>query len=235
MKRLDRIVSNASSLSRKETRTAIRRKRVTVNGELCTDPSQSVPDDAQVLIDGQPLAEPPPSLLLWHKPTDVVCTTRDPWGRRSLATEAAELLALGLHPVGRLDADTDGLLLFAFDGALTQRLLHPRRAIRRVYAATVEGSPGEVMRTELGRGVRTAQGVFTAEVLSFDGPRVVLAVTEGKHRMVRRLLANAGHPVTELRRLSYGPLELGDLAPGASREPTAEEWAWVQELMAPVS
>jgi pseudouridine synthase len=166
---------------------------------------------------------------------EVVCTTRDPWGRRSLATEAVKLLDQGLHPVGRLDADTDGLLLFAYDGALTQRLLHPRRGIRRVYAATVEGSPGEAMRTELAQGVATAKGVFIAEVLSTDGPRVTLAVTEGKHRMVRRLLANVGHPVTELRRLSYGPLELGDLAAGASRPPTPEEWAWVQSLMAPLS
>ena len=235
MKRLDRIVSNGSSMSRKETRSAIRRKRVTVNGDLCTDPSQNVPDHATILIDGQPLADPPPPLILWHKPMEVVCTTRDPWGRRSLSTEAVELLAQGLHPVGRLDADTDGLLLFALDGALTQRLLHPRRGIRRVYAATVEGSPGEAMRAELARGVPTAQGVFTAEVLSTEGPLIILAVTEGKHRMVRRLLANVGHPVTALRRLSYGPLELGDLAAGASRPPNEEEWAWVQSLMAPLN
>ena len=233
MKRLDRIVSNASPLSRKDARIAIRRKRVAIDGEVCTQASTTFPDDARVTLDGEPLDEAPPPLLVWHKPIGVVCTTRDPWGRRSLATEAVALLSQGLHPVGRLDAETDGLLLFAYDGALTQRLLHPRRAIRRVYAATVEGEPGEPLTQALAGGVATAQGVFTAEVLPIEGPAVTLAVTEGKHRMVRRLLANAGHPVSTLRRLSYGPIELGDLEPGASRTPTPDEWNWLQELMAP--
>ena len=233
MKRLDRIVSNASPLSRKDARIAIRRKRVAIDGETCTQPSTAVRDDAHVTLDGEPLADAPPALLIWHKPIGVVCTTQDPWGRRSLATEAVAILSQGLHPVGRLDAETDGLLLFAHDGALTQRLLHPRRAIRRVYAATVEGDPGNPLTQALAGGVETAQGVFTAEVLSIEGAAVTLAVTEGKHRMVRRLLANAGHPVTTLRRLSYGPIELGDLEPGASRASTPDEWAWVEALMAP--
>jgi 23S rRNA pseudouridine2605 synthase len=127
---------------------------------------------------------------------------------------ASELLDLGLHPVGRLDADTDGLLLFSADGALTQRLLHPRRAIPRTYLATVEGSPGDALRAALAAGVRTADGVFGGEVLSIEGDQVTVRVTEGKHRMVRRMLANAGHGVVALRRLAYGPFVLGDLAVG---------------------
>jgi pseudouridine synthase len=179
-------------------------------------------DDGAVALDGEALLVPP-RLAVFHKPLGVHSTVEDDQGRPSLGTAASELLALGLHPVGRLDADTDGLLLFSADGALTQRLLHPRRAVPRVYVATVEPAPGPTLPDVLRAGVQTADGVFTAEVLALDGARVRLSVTEGKHRMVRRMLANAGHPVVALRRLSYGPIALGGLPAGEWREATAAE------------
>lgn len=225
--RLDKRLSALSGLSRADAGRWVRAGRVQVDGEVARDAGASVPADARLAVDGLELvpAPEPPRLALFHKPLGVLATVGDDHGRTSLDSVARELLDLGLHPVGRLDADTDGLLLFSADGALTQRLLHPRRAIPRTYLATVEGSPGEALRAALAAGVRTADGVFGGEVLSIEGDQVTVRVTEGKHRMVRRMLANAGHGVVALRRLAYGPFVLGDLAVGAWRLPTDAESA----------
>jgi len=162
----------------------------------------------------------------------VQSTVGDPYGRPSLTTVAGDLLDAGLHPVGRLDAETDGLLLFARDGAVTQHLLHPKRAVPRVYVATVSPPPDPVaLAARFAAGVSTSEGTFTADLRACDGDRVTLAVTEGRHRMVRRMLANAGHPVTKLRRIAFGAFELGDLPPGAWREPNDGERAWLEQNM----
>lgn len=225
--RLDRAISLRLGLSRKAAAAAIRRGRVAIGGATARDPGAEVGDGAEVTVDGEPLPTPLPDLVLFHKPLGVHSTVTDPWGRPCLGSAAAALLAAGLHPVGRLDAETDGLLPFSRDGALTQWLLHPRRAIVRVYRATVSPPPGPELGARLAAGVETAEGTFTAALRSVDGDAVVVAVTEGKHRMVRRMLANAGHPVLALRRLSFGALTLGDLPAGAWRAPDAAEAAWL--------
>lgn len=212
--RLDRRLADLAGLSRREATVAIRRGRVSVAGEVVTEPTSRA--EGPLCLDGEVLVVPP-RLAAFHKPLGVHSTVADDHGRPCLGTAARELLDLGLHPVGRLDADTDGLLLFSADGALTQRLLHPKRAFPRVYVATVDPAPRATLAEVLRAGVETADGVFTGEVLALDGDRVTLSVTEGKHRMVRRMLANAGHPVVALRRLSYGPYALGELAPGEWR------------------
>ncbi len=219
------MVSERTGRSRADAGRVIRRGRVTVSGEVVRDPGARIADGAALALDGEALdARPaPPRLVLFHKPLGVVSTLDDEAGRPSLLTAARALVDLGLHPVGRLDADTDGLLLWSAEGPLTQHLLHPRRAIPRTYLATVEGHPGPALREVLAAGVRTADGVFAGEVLALDGDRVTVRVTEGKHRMVRRMLANAGFPVVALRRLSYGPFVLGDLAAGDWRPATPEE------------
>lgn len=222
--RLDRLVAHRTGLSRKDATHRIRRSRVEVEGAPCKDPTFEVSEDTVLVVDGERLT-PPPRLVLFHKPLGVQSAVRDSHGRPCLGTAAADLLALGLHPVGRLDADTDGLLLFSVDGALTQHLLHPRRAIERVYEAVVDPPPGPGLAERLAAGIDTADGTYSGEVRAVDGDRVTLAVTEGKHRMVRRMLANAGHPVIGLRRVAYGPFALGDLAEGAWRLPTDAEWA----------
>lgn len=219
--RLERWVSTWSALSRKQARAVIKAGRVRVDGAVCRDGRLDVSGE-QVTLDGAPLL-PPPLAVRYHKPLGVVSTVTDPWGRPCLGDAVPGLLEQGLHPVGRLDADTDGLLLFSSDGALTQRLLHPRHGVQKVYRATVEPPADASLIPMLSEGVETAEGRHTAEVRSLDGADVVLAVTEGKHRMVRRMLANAGHPVVALRRLSFGPLVLGDLEAGAWRPVTDEE------------
>jgi 23S rRNA pseudouridine2605 synthase len=228
--RLDKLLADRSPLSRSEAILAIRRGRVQVAGETLWDPAAKVDPAAPLTLDEAPLTEPP-AFALFHKALDVQCTVGDPLGRINLSDVAGELLALGLHPVGRLDADTSGLLLFSRDGALTQRLLHPRHAVWKVYAATVEGKPTAALAAQLAEGVEISDGVVTGAVRQIEGAVVTLAVSEGKHRMVRRMLNNAGFPVVALRRLAFGPCELGDLPVDAWRAPTEAEAAWARSLV----
>lgn len=227
--RLERWVATHGGVSRKQATALIKKGRVQVRGEWCRDPRHDVDETSEVRLEGVLLA-PPPLAVVLHKPLGVVSTLQDPWGRRCLADVAADLVAQGLHPVGRLDAETDGLLPFSSDGALTQRLLHPRHGVEKVYRARVDGLPTEALITALAGGVETAEGIHVAEVRRLEGDVVELAVTEGKHRMVRRMLANAGFPVIELRRLSFGQLVLGALPAGEWRALDGHELDWLVKL-----
>ncbi|MCA9525225.1 MAG: rRNA pseudouridine synthase [Myxococcales bacterium] len=211
--RLDRLLCDRGIEPRKEAHWLIKKRKVMVNGELVTRHETLVPADAEITIDGVPL-EPLPLVLAWHKPAGVVCTLKDPWGRQSLAGVLPEQWRTRFHPIGRLDAETTGLLLFTREGALTQRLLHPRRAVPREYEATVARPVEPALVGILAAGVETAEGTFTAEVLALDGLTVQLVVREGRHRMVRRMLHNAGWSVVQLKRLAFGPVRLGDLPEG---------------------
>ena len=137
--RLDKALSHSNGLARKHSRALIRSGRVTVDGTVVRD-SSTIVDQEQIALNGEPVGLRL-DIAVFHKPTGVQCTIGDPMGRLSLSEVARDVLAEGLHPVGRLDADTSGLLVFARDGQLTQRLLHPRHAVTKTYCATVEGEP----------------------------------------------------------------------------------------------
>lgn len=222
--RLDRLLGERGIESRKEARYLVGRGRVTVNGTLATGPEMKVEEDAEILIDDAPLLALP-ILLAWHKPAGIVSTLQDPWGRRTLAEVLPEAWRTRFHPVGRLDAETTGLLLFSRDGALTQRLLHPKRAVPRTYKARVARETVPSLVARLAAGVETAEGVFTAEVLEMNGDLVTLTVREGRHRMVRRMLHNAGFSVLELTRVAFGSVALGDLPEGEARPVVGEALA----------
>lgn len=218
--RLDRLLVSRGLGSRREVEALVRRGRVLREGVAQRDPSTSVDEDVSLVVDGV-VSLPLPLLLAWHKPVGVLTTLRDPWGREGVDAVLPEAWRDLYHPVGRLDADTSGLLLFSRDGALTQHLLHPRRAVPRTYRATVDVDPPAELVSRLAAGVETAEGTFTADVVSIVGRDVTLTVTEGKHRMVRRMLHNAGASVVALHRLSYGAVVLGELGEGEWR---AEAW-----------
>ncbi len=233
--RLDRVLAQHRLGTRSEVTKFIRQGRVKVDEVLLTDPSIRIGSAARVTVDDF-LLEAPPVLVGWHKPMGVICTVDDPWGRKDLGTEVTEWLRRGLHPVGRLDADTSGLLLFSASGDLTQRLLHPKRRIEKQYRATLEGpltpKAGLALTRQLEAGVETSLGVFRASgvKVNIEPPTVELVVTEGKNRMVRRMLANSGHPAASLVRLRFGNIMLGDLEEGECRPIPDDELAQLQGL-----
>lgn len=183
----------------------------------------------RVTVDGRPLppAEPPRYLLL-HKPRGYVTTRRDPSGRPVVT----DLVPSGrrIYPVGRLDADVEGVLLLTNDGALTHRLLHPRYGVRRVYEAEVRGpvAPADLPRWR--RGVTLDDGparpAAVALVRAAAGRSTLrLTFTEGRTHEVKRYCEALGHPVVRLRRVAFGPLRVTGLAPGACRPLTRAEVA----------
>lgn len=214
--RLERKVAEYLGCPRKEARRSIHRGDVTVDGEVVRAPAHRLAPGAEVTVGGE-VVRPPPRLVAYHKPPGVQCTVGDPHGRTSLRDTVGAWLDRGLHPVGRLDADSEGLLLLSSDGALTQRLLHPKHGTRKLYEVTVEGQVPPDLAHRLASGVETSTGAHTAELVAVDGQVLRVAVQEGKHRMVRRMLANLGLPVTRLVRLAMGNIELGDLEPGTTR------------------
>jgi 23S rRNA pseudouridine2605 synthase len=159
---------------------------------------------------------------LLHKPAGTVTTARDPQGRPTVVGLVPP--EPRVVPVGRLDADTTGVLLLTNDGALAHRLAHPRYEVDKVYVADVEGEPGDDALRALAQGVDLDDGRTAPARARRVGPRTVeLTIHEGRKHQVKRMLAAVGHPVVRLHRARYGPLALDDLEPGAWRELTRDE------------
>jgi len=183
-----------------------------------------------ITVDGERIAVPGARrTILLHKPRGVVSTLDDPEGRRTVRALIAGARER-LYPVGRLDVNTTGLLLLSNDGALAAALLHPRRAVPRVYHAKVRGTPGDDAVVRLRRGVRLEDGRTAparVRVLARLPTKTWLeiAVREGRWHLVRRMCDAVGHPVEKLARVRLGPLALGRLAPGAWRDLTPRELA----------
>jgi 23S rRNA pseudouridine2605 synthase len=225
---LERALSKLGLASRTEARSLIREGRVAVDGRTATDPLQPVvPETARLAIDGRPAVRPRPRTILLHKPRGVVTTRSDPEGRPTVYT-CLEGLDAHLIPVGRLDAATSGLLLLTNDTRLADWLTDPKNAVPRVYLATVHGELTDALARRLEEGIddageRLSARKATVRKRSRRETHLVLELTEGKNREIRRLLAAMGHEVTRLKRVAVGGLELGGLAPGRWRELTDEE------------
>ena len=218
MKRLDRLICERGGDSRKQASLLVRKKRVTSNGILLLQGAQRYPENIPIEIDSEVL-KVLPTVIAFHKPEGVLSANSDFEGRPCVG----DWLPPRFHIVGRLDSDTRGLLLFSRDGALTQRMLHPKFGTEREYIATVKGNPKPELISQLAVGVSTSLGLAQARVLDLGEDWVRLVVTEGRNRIVRRMLHNAGHSVLELERVRFGTITIGDLAEGASRNVTTEE------------
>lgn len=230
MERLDKLIGNRTQYSRANVRTLCKQGRVEVNDVVVRDSSTKISDGSVVKIDGD-ILEVPPDFVKFHKPEGVISTMSDNWDREDFGDLLPEGWQGHLHPVGRLDADTTGLIIFSSDGKITQKLLHPRHAIEREYLAVVENPVDKKALTKmLAEGVETAEGVVEANLVEVSGQNLRLTVTEGKHRMVRRVLNNAGHPVTSLHRLRYGKIQLKDLPVGEFQEITGAELEWLKSF-----
>ena len=221
--RLQRALARAGHGSRRSSEELIAAGRVTVNGRVATLGDKVDTARDAVTVDGATLnLDPSMRYYAFHKPVGVVTTMADPQGREDLR---GFLPADGprVFPVGRLDRDSEGLLLLTNDGELANRLLHPSFGVEKEYLAEVEGTPTGRQLAHARRGVELEDGparaVTARAVAASDGRGAVrIVMAEGRKREVRRLLAAVGLPVTRLIRLRVGPVALGGLAPGALRE-----------------
>lgn len=227
--RLQKILAQAGLASRRGSERLIAEGRVTVNGELVTTPGALAdPRRDRIAVDGRPIPPPEPKrYLLLHKPRGYVTTRHDPQ-RRPVVLDLLPGHAGRVFPVGRLDFDCEGLLLLTNDGELAHRLLHPRYGVPRVYEAEVDGRVAEEAVQAFRRGAVLEDGIAKpadVELLRRAGATTWLRLTftEGRYHEVKRFCAALGHRVVRLRRVQFGSLRLGRLAPGAVRALTPAE------------
>jgi 23S rRNA pseudouridine2605 synthase len=220
--RLQKLLAAAGLGSRRHCEEYILAGRVTVDGQVVTQLGVKVDlHRQQVAVDGERLRPHKKVYYLVNKPSGYLSTTADPSGRPRVIDLVPPSEAR-LFTVGRLDENTEGLLLVTNDGELAHRLAHPRFQVERVYRALVAGQPGQETLNELQRGMHFAEGKFrvrSVRIVKSQGRGTVLelVLTEGQNREVRRLLARVGHKVMALKRIAFGPLKLADLDPGAYR------------------
>jgi 23S rRNA pseudouridine2605 synthase len=223
--RLGKHLAHAGVASRRAAEALIAEGRVTVDGQTVTDPARAVTGGEAIAVDGRALAGMPERVVYAvHKPAGVVSTARDPRGRPTVVSLVPGRGAR-LYPVGRLDADTTGLILLTNDGALAHELTHPRYEVPKTYRARVAGGAvGERALRALREGVELDDGpTAPARVRRLGAHELELTIHEGRKRQVRRMCEAVGHRVLELHRVAFGPLRLAGLAPGSHRRLTEAE------------
>jgi 23S rRNA pseudouridine2605 synthase len=229
--RLAKYLAHAGVASRRAAEEIVRDGRVTVGGEIVTDPARDVDGTQPVAVDRRTVSTER-ERVVWavNKPAGVVSTAADTHGRPTVV-ELVNAHGARLYPVGRLDADTTGLLLLTDDGDLANHLTHPRYEVPKVYVADVEGGPvREGALRHLREGVELDDGVTApAGVRQIRSGVLELTLREGRKRQVRRMCEAVGHPVARLERIRFGPLALGDLEPGEHRRLSDGEIAGLRE------
>jgi 23S rRNA pseudouridine2605 synthase len=216
--RLAKYLASAGIASRRASEEIVRSGRVSVGGQMVIDPALDVGPDDAIALDEVPVEQPTERVVYaLNKPAGVVSTARDTHGRPTVVSLVRATARL--YPVGRLDAETTGLILLTNDGELANRLTHPRFAVGKTYRARLLGGPIRAAALNaLRRGVQLEDGpTAPALVRRLRGDEIELTIREGRNRQVRRMCAAVGHPVAELQRVAFGPVRLGGLAPGKHR------------------
>lgn len=220
--RLDKVLSELGVASRRELKQMIRSGRVSVNGQTVTEPEKHIdPEKDELCLDGAALRLRRFRYFMMDKPAGVLSVTEDRKQQTVLDLLPPELKRLGLFPVGRLDKDTEGLLILTNDGGFAHRVISPKAGVEKRYRAEVEGVPDEEDARAFAQGLILADGTrcLPAKLEITGGSVCFVTVMEGKYHQVKRMLASRGKPVQRLRRLSVGELEIGeDLGPGGFRE-----------------
>lgn len=232
MERLQKILSARGVCSRRAAEALLLEGRITCNGRICQLGDSADPDHDEILVDGKPLPSAQKYIyIMLHKPRGFVTTLSDEKGRKNAAQLVADC-GSRVYPVGRLDMDSEGLLLFTNDGQLANRLMHPSHEISKVYRVTVDGFTSHSL--ERFNRPMTLDGyrlqIPKVTLLEEKEGKAVLEITihEGRNRQVRRMCAIAGMQVRRLLRVSEGPLQLGDLSKGKWRHLTPEELRQLQ-------
>jgi 23S rRNA pseudouridine2605 synthase len=222
--RLSKYLAHAGVASRRAAETLVAEGRVSVEGETVDDPALDVDEHSAVAVDGRPLAGPEERVVYAvNKPLGVLSTAHDPYGRPTVVALVDETRRL--YPVGRLDADSSGLILLTNDGELAYRLTHPSFEVPKTYRATVSGGPiADRALRKLRDGVELEDGLTApARVRRLRENVLEITIHEGRNRQVRRMCEAVGHPVTALERIAFGSLRLGGLPAGAHRRLSEHE------------
>ena len=221
--RIAKVLARAGVASRRAAEEMIAEGRVTVNGRHIDSPALNVAPADRITVDGKPLAEPEPSRLwLYHKPLGLVTSTSDEKGRATVFDNLPEGMPR-VMPVGRLDLNSEGLLLLTNDGELKRRLELPSTGWLRRYRVRVNGAPSEASLAPLRDGITIEGERFQPMRVTIDRQQganawLTVGIREGRNREVRRAMQAVGLVVNRLIRVAYGPFQLGDLAPGAAEE-----------------
>lgn len=235
--RINRLLADRGLCSRREADTWIEEERVTIDGELASIADRVDPSTQVVRVDGRPLPDPPPQVYyLAYKPRGMITGRNDPRGRKSVQ-ELVEHLAVRVEPVGRLDFDTEGALLFTNDGDIAHKLTHPSTGTPKRYRAKVYRTPDAVDLEKIRKGkVFLEDGasppakVRVLEQTENGNAWVEITVTEGRNRLIRRIFDALGHPVAKLRRETFATLSIRDMERGAVRPLTSDEVRRIQDL-----
>jgi 23S rRNA pseudouridine2605 synthase len=220
--RLAKFLAHGGVASRRRAEEIVAKGLVTVAGEVVTDPARDVDAGDDVRVNGERVGAERREVWAVNKPAGVVSTAREP-GRRRAVVELVRSEAR-LYPVGRLDADSTGLLLLTNDGELANRLTHPRYEVPKRYRVELRRPPGDDQLRRLAEGVELEDGpTAPADVRRLGERQIEVTIREGRNRQLRRMAEAVGNEVVALRRVAFGSIELGDLRPGASRPLTPDE------------
>jgi 23S rRNA pseudouridine2605 synthase len=214
--RLAKYLAHAGVASRRAAEALIAAGKVRVGGEVVTDPARDVDDSARVTVDDRAISPEAREVWALNKPKGVVSTAREP-GRRRAVTELVDS-ERRLYPVGRLDADSTGLILLTNDGELANRLTHPRYGVPKTYRVRLARPPSDRDLEQLARGVRLEDGKTAPAEVSRRGEREIeITIREGRKRQVRRMAEAIGNEAESLSRIRIGSLGLGELRRGEAR------------------
>jgi 23S rRNA pseudouridine2605 synthase len=234
--RLQKVIADSGLASRRKAEELIAQGRVTVNGQVVCELGTRVdPEKDHVKVDGRHLKPPPPqTFVMLNKPKNIVCTMSDPGGRGSIA-DLLPGVRVRVFPVGRLDFDSEGLMLLTNDGEIAQLLLHPRHHVPKTYLIKVKGmlAPEHIEALENGVTLddgRTGPAIVKKVGKATENSWLEITIFEGRKHQVKRMLDAVHHPVLKLKRVKFGPLSLGDLPTGHYRYLTDREANAVREL-----
>ncbi len=235
MERLQKVLAAAGIGSRRKCEQIIQEGRVQVNGETITELGTKVtPGTDAIMVDGRPIGSEKKVYLMFHKPKGCITSVTDPGGRKTVMDFMKDVKER-VYPVGRLDYETEGLLLLTNDGEFANRLTHPKFHVPKTYHATVKGVPHGSVLEQLARGIKLEDGMTAPAVVEYhdiaaNEQESIISITihEGRNRQVRRMFESVNYPVIRLKRVQYGSLTLHGLARSKYRTLTASE---VKELM----